>query len=203
MPIRRLILLRHGETDGPSSLRYFGGTDIPLSAAGRAQMRRAALELRFVPIDLFLASTLRRSWESASIVSWGRPVRIEHDLREIHFGRWEGLTREEIQARDPDLFEQWQQAPEEFDYPNGEPRARFRERVHRAIDAALSAPGHTALAVLHKGVIREIVLHLTGQRLESGHPPLGERVVLTRRLDGPWRLGQRSSDPPGLHEKAA
>jgi len=203
MPIRRLILVRHGETDGESSIRYFGSTDVELSAQGRDQMRQVAGRLGHLEPDLYLASNLRRSWQAASLVSGGGSVRIERDLREISFGRWEGLTKEEIQARDPELFEQWQSRAEGFDYPGGEPRAAFQQRVQGCIDAVLAAPGHQAIGVLHKGVIREIVRHLTGENLEADHPELGERVIVTRRQDGSWGLGQRSSDPAGLDNRAA
>lgn len=203
MPIRRLILVRHGETEGESSIRYFGSTDVELSAQGRDQMRAIAGKLGHLEPDLYLASTLRRSWGAASMVSGGASVRIERDLREISFGRWEGLTKEEIQARDPELFSQWEAGAEGFDYPGGEPRAAFQERVRACIDAVLNAPGHQAIGVLHKGVIREIVQHLTGEALPADHPELGERVIVTRRMDGSWGLGQNSSDPVGLDNRAA
>lgn len=203
MTIRRLFLIRHGETEGGSSTRYFGSTDVDLSAEGRDQMREVATGLTGVPADLYLASTQRRSWRAAGLVCQGRPVRLERDLREIDFGQWEGLTREEIEARDPALFAEWQSEAPGFDYPGGEARAAFQERVGRAIDAALAAPGHTAVAVLHKGVIREIVRHLTGETLEADRPSLGEALAVTRRPDGSWGIGQRSSNPPGLEEAAA
>lgn len=203
MPIRRLILIRHGETDGESSVRYWGSTDIGLSAEGRAQMRRAASELRSEAADLYLASTLKRSWAAAAIVSRGANVRIEADLREIHFGRWEGLTREEIKAQDPTLYEDWQARVEDFEFPGGELRGDFQARIGRALEQVVAAYGHIAIAVLHKGVIREIVRQLTGEAPAPDQPEIGGRTLLTRRGDGSWHLGQRSTDPPGVNEVAA
>ncbi|MBW2242912.1 MAG: histidine phosphatase family protein [Deltaproteobacteria bacterium] len=203
MPIRSLILVRHGETDGESSVRYHGSTDVGLSAEGRAQMRRVAGELRDEPADLYIASTLKRSWAAAAIVSRGAQVRIEADLREVHFGRWEGLTREEIQAQDPALFEDWQAGAVGFEYPGGELRADFQARIGRAVERIASASGHTAVAVLHKGVIREIVQQLTGETPAAEQPEIGGRILLTRRGDGTWHLGRRSTDPPGVNAEAA
>ncbi|MCP5058908.1 MAG: histidine phosphatase family protein [bacterium] len=203
MPIRSLILVRHGETDGESSVRYHGSTDVGLSAEGRAQMRRVAGELRNEPADLYVASTLKRSWAAAGIVSGGAQVRMEADLREIHFGRWEGLTREEIQARDPALFEDWQAGAAGFEYPGGELRADFRERIGRALERIASAPGYTAIAVLHKGVIREIVQQLTGEAPAAEQPEIAGRILVTRSSDGTWHLGRRSTDPAGVNEQAA
>ncbi len=202
MALRQILLVRHGETDGESSVRYFGSTDVDLSEEGRAQMRRLAPRLAGRRIDLWLASNLRRSWSAAAIVSRGARVRIEPDLREIHFGEWEGLTREEIAARDPVLFEDWQAGKEGFEYPGGEARASFQARIAGVVERLLAGPDRFVAGVLHKGVIREIARQLTGEDLPREEPALAESVVLTRVADGPWVRGQRSSDPPALAASA-
>jgi broad specificity phosphatase PhoE len=203
MPLRKLILIRHGETDGQSSVRYHGSTDVPLSEAGRAQMRRVASRLRETPIDRWVGSSLSRSWQSAAIASRGAQVKLEADFREIHFGRWEGMTAEEIRASDPVRYEDWQKGAEGFEYPNGEPRAAFRTRVGSALARLLAEDGHTGACVLHKGVIREIVRALTGSALDRSKLAVGELVELTHTAAGEWVLGSRSSNPAALSEEAA
>ncbi|MDX1648521.1 MAG: histidine phosphatase family protein [Myxococcota bacterium] len=200
MPVRQILLVRHGETDGESSIRYHGSTDLELSDSGREQMRRLGAQLARDAFDLVVASPLKRSWRAAWLVGGGRPVRLESDLREIHFGRWEGLTREEIEARDPVLYEDWQKGAEGFEFPGGEARESFRERVGRGLERILAADASSVLAVLHKGVIREIVRRLTGEELDGEAPEVGELVWVTRLPDGTWFLGKRSSDPPPLRE---
>jgi len=199
---RQILLVRHGETNGASSIRYFGSTDVELSAHGRAQMAQAASALASRRVDLWLASNLRRSWVAAGIVGRGAPVRIDPDLREVHFGQWEGLTREEIQARDPVLFQDWQAGAEGFEYPGGEARAAFRSRVGRALERITASGAANVAGVLHKGVIREMARQLTGAPMPMDQPPLGGVVILTRVAGGPWVLGERSSDPPGLAASA-
>lgn len=203
MPLRRLLLLRHGETDGASSVRMVGSTDADLSEQGRDQMRRAAAQINLEAVDLVVASPLKRSWRAAWIVGRGAMVRLDADLREIHFGRWEGLSHEEIEARDPVLFADWRAGAAGFEFPGGEPREAFRERVGRGLERLLAADAHTALAVLHKGVIREIVRRLLDEPLPADRPALAELVTLTRRPDGTWFAGTRSSNPPALEEGAA
>ena len=61
--LRRLVLIRHGETVGESSVRFHGSNDVELSAEGRALMREVGRGLRGEVFDLVLASPLRRSWE--------------------------------------------------------------------------------------------------------------------------------------------
>jgi broad specificity phosphatase PhoE len=195
--LRQLVLVRHGETDGESSQRFHGSADIDLSAEGRAQMARVAAGLVRVP-DLVVASPLRRSWRAAAIAGKGAPVRLELDFREIDFGRWEGLTKAEIQARDPVLFEDWQRRTPGFEFPGGELRGAFLERVQRGLDRLLGANARDALVVIHKGVIRTVVETLTGEALPPDEPALGDQLVLTRNPDGTWYRGQHSSNPPGL-----
>jgi broad specificity phosphatase PhoE len=111
----RLTLVRHGETHGESSIRYYGRTDVPLSQVGRAQMQRvraAFICQRFVAT---YSSTLSRSAEAARIVTGGaQPVTPMAGFNEIDFGEWEGFTAEQIRERQPALYAQWQERRGEF-----------------------------------------------------------------------------------------
>ncbi len=196
--LRRIVLVRHGETEGQSSIRFFGTTDVDLSREGRAQMRAVAARVGRERFDLVMASPLRRAWRSAGIVSPGAAVRVEPDFREVDFGRWEGLTREEIQARDPILAEDWEKGSADFQYPQGESRRDFAARVGRGLESLLAARGASALLVVHKGVIRAIYAQLTGGPIEGERPELGELVELTAVAPGRWIEGRRSSNPPDL-----
>src|SRR5262249_27537113 len=115
---------------------------------------------------------------------------------EIDFGRWEGLTAEEIEAQDPVLYRAWRENAADFEFPGGEQRAAFRERVGEGLAALARAGAENALVVAHRGVIRALGLHLLGAP-PATPPELGEIVSFTR--DGErWFLGRRSSNPPAL-----
>ena len=130
--LKRLVLVRHGETAGQSSIRYYGVTDVPLSDVGRAQVLAAKRRIGGETYRGVWASTLCRSWESARIVAPGGGIRLDSDLREIDFGDWEGLTKEEIAVHDPAGFAEWQEQKLDFTFPGGETRNEFRARVARA-----------------------------------------------------------------------
>jgi broad specificity phosphatase PhoE len=196
--LRRIVLLRHGDTVGNSRERFHGSNDVELSDEGRAQIRAAAFALRRECFEAVVASPLRRAWESAAIVSGGAPVRLEPDFREIDFGLWEGLTASEIEARDPVLYRDWQARAPGFEFPSGELRARFRERVLRGLDRLRVGGLRSVLVVAHKGVIRTIAESLLGMALEAATPPLAGSVTLTRRAEREWYRGCHGSDPPGL-----
>ena len=151
----RILLLRHGETEGESSIRYHGATDVTLSDLGREQIRAARASLPDDAIDRVVASPLSRAWESACIVRPGAAVVLEAGFREIDFGRWEGLTAGEIEAVDPPLYRAWREGRPDFDYPGGERRSAFRARVEQGLRRQLSSGARSPLIVAHKGVIRD------------------------------------------------
>lgn len=168
----KLILVRHGETEGQSSIRYHGRTDVALDARGRCQMKAAARALAHEAFTKVFASTLIRSLEGARIIAGEAAsiVTIEEFI-EIDFGKFEGLTLEEIREAYPQEFERWQRMRLEasYRYPGGESGADFRTRVRSGLermfglwrDESAEFVG-TALLVAHRGVIRIILQHLVG-----------------------------------------
>ena len=186
--LRRLVLLRHGETDGQSSIRFHGKTDVALSKEGLAQAHTARHALCQEVFDRVVSSPLQRAWASALIVTAGAPVELESNFREVDFGRWEGLTAEEIRARDPALYERWQAKEPDFEYPGGEMRAHFQARVLAGLARIEHSPSDRVLVVTHKGVIRTIALQLLGAPIDEARLSLGGSVTFTRAPDGGYRL---------------
>jgi broad specificity phosphatase PhoE len=197
--LRRIVMVRHGETEGLSSVRFHGSADVRLSEEGRAQLRAAARKLRGEMFELVAASPLQRSWQGAWIVSGGAPVRLFPEFREVHFGYWEGMTAEEIERSNPALYRDWQSGAAGFEYPGGELREAFRARVARGLDALLASGASSVLLVGHKGVIRTLAERLLDTPLSEG-PSLGGVVSVSRGADGRWIEGTRSSNPAGLDE---
>ena len=201
--LRRLVLVRHGQSVGNSAQRLIGSGDPALAPEGAEQMLRARAHLVGQVVDLVVASPARRAWQSAEILTGGVPARLDADFREIDFGRWEGRTLEELEASDPIAFRQWREGAPEFEYPGGEPRARFRARVTHGLERLLSAPATGALVVAHKGVVRVLVEALIGEPLaDRAQPALGDVLFATRRPGSHWALGVRSSNPPGVANPA-
>lgn len=199
--LRRIVLLRHGNTVGNSHERFHGAADVALSDEGRVQVLAAGQALAREVFDVVASSPLSRAWESAKLLAGKHPVLLLPELREVNFGHWEGLTAEEIEARDPSLYRAWREQPAEFNYPGGERRVDFRARVAGSLAALERTGARNALVVAHKGVIRALAEHLLGEALEVGIPELAGEVSLTRVGDR-WLRGKRSSDPEALREVA-
>jgi broad specificity phosphatase PhoE len=187
--LRRLVLVRHGETVGESSIRYHGTNDVALSDAGRAQMRRVGAALSGEVFDAVYTSTLQRTVASARVIAPAQVPEAVPGFDEIHFGRWEGLTREEIEARDPELFHQWRNASGDFAYPEGDRVSSFRARVAAAWRELLGRAPERVLVVAHRGVISSVLaetLALDPAELRAWRIHLGSIHVLVRQGGG-WR----------------
>jgi len=192
--LSRIVLVRHGETAGQSSIRYYGATDVPLSELGRMQARAARRRIPGETFEAVWASTLCRAWESARIIAPSHGVRLEADFREIHFGRWEGLTREEIEQVDPAIFADWQARKPGFEFPEGETRPDFRRRIERGLWRLRESGARSALIVSHKGVVRTLLELVTEQTLEAEMPELGGVIHASRNPSGEWSTGRNGSD---------
>lgn len=187
--LRRLVLVRHGETVGQSSIRYYGATDLALSELGLQQMRAVAAALQDETYDLVLTSALQRTRVAAELIKPQTPRRIVPGFNEIDFGAWEGWTKEEIAARDPQGFALWQSDAHRFAYPGGDSVPAFRARVAGAWhEVAASAPEHLLL-VVHRGIILTIaseLLALSDAERTAWPTALGSIHVLEHSPQG-WR----------------
>ena len=175
-------------------MRYYGATDVPLSTLGREQAHATRRAIPGTTFESVWSSTLSRAWEFAEIIAPEHPVRIDASFCEIDFGRWEGLTREEIQAIDPELSALWQTGGSDFGFPEGESRARFRARIEAGLARIQASGVRSALVVAHKGVVRTLLELVTGQTLPPDLPELGGVVQAYRDLGGSWRTGRQGSD---------
>jgi broad specificity phosphatase PhoE len=95
-----MLVCRHPETVGNVERRYVGAGDTPLTERGRTQAEALTSAIvAFAPSEILSSPRDRASAvASAAGRQLGMPVRIEEDLREIGFGKAEGLTYDEAQA---------------------------------------------------------------------------------------------------------
>lgn len=164
-PPTRLLLIRHGETEGAVTARFHGRSDVPLSSLGERQMEALAEILRDHPLAAIYASDLDRSVRSAEIVArpHGLDPMAEPAFREIDMGRWEGLTWEEIKARDSDRAARWCESPGVVSFPGGESVMDVRARLMPALEKMLDANrGQTVALVAHGGTNRLILCEAMG-----------------------------------------
>ena len=156
-----LDLLRHGETTGGSGFR--GSTDDALTDQGWAQMHQALSDV--AGWDLLISSPLQRCRMFAEQLAAARkvPLRIEADLRELHFGEWEGRNAAEILFADEQALGQFWNDPYGYTPPAAEPLQNFATRVLACV-ARLSdeLAGQRVLVITHGGGIRLLLAQARG-----------------------------------------
>ena len=142
-----LLLTRHGQA-AEGDVMLGGQLDVPLLPRGREEAEALARRLSGVRIDRIVSSPMLRALETAQTIATGRPVEVDERLRELDYGRWEGLTYAEIDAHDPELRARWEHDPAATHSPGGESgddvAARALNFLVDLIEAEESASNGTA-----------------------------------------------------------
>lgn len=161
----RILLLRHAETDWNRERRFQGWRDVPLSATGREQAESAARLLAATRIDAVWSSPLARARDTAAIIAAPHRLAVQESeaFREMGFGDWEGLTRDEVRERYPDAHRAWAETPHEAAWPGAEPLAAVRGRALAGLEALRAAhTGQTICLVSHGITGRLLILEALG-----------------------------------------
>ena len=164
---KRIILVRHGETDWNKQGRFQGQIDIPLNQNGKAQAKAASEFLKTISIQKAFSSSLSRPRETAQIILKEHPgidISLKNNLKEIGHGKWEGKLESEIKSDWPGLLEAWKTLPEKVQMPDGE---NIKEVSTRSITGWREIckdlkNDETALVVAHDAVNKTILCHLLG-----------------------------------------
>src|SRR5437660_6204533 len=161
----RVFMVRHGATVMSAEDRFAGATDVALSDEGREQTRRLAERLSHEKVAAVYASPLGRTVETAQILAAPHQLEIQprDGLREISHGRWEQMTRREVEEKFPEEAAEWEKDPYTFAPLGGESGLSVTARALPAlIEIVRSHPGEHVLVVSHKGTIRLLLSSLLG-----------------------------------------
>jgi broad specificity phosphatase PhoE len=180
----RIALLRHGPTLWNAQGRIQGHTDIPLSDEGLEKMRGLLPPPPFEQARVFVSPS-RRARQTAEALGL-RDASWDPRLMEQNCGRWEGLSRAEILARDgEDAFGRAGHALA-FQPPGGESTAELHDRV-AAFLKDKAREGGDAIAVAHLGVLRAAYTLATGWDMATPMPPdldVSKVLILDLAPDG-------------------
>jgi alpha-ribazole phosphatase len=163
--ITYIDLLRHGEVEG--GVRFRGSNDHPLTAEGWAQMWAAVgTDIHW---DRIVTSPLARCADFARALSRYRsiPLEINENLRELHFGAWEGRTVAELMAEHTEALTRFWQDPLNHPPPDAEPLTQLQSRTLTVWNSVLARyPREHILLITHGGPIRILLCHLLEKPLD-------------------------------------
>ncbi len=143
--------VRHGPTHEKT---FVGWRDVPADLSDQAQIER--LNAHLPQTALLISSDLIRCTATADRLEQTTRTRLPHhaDLRELHFGVWDGMHFKEVAARDPELSRAYWETPGDVQAPKGESWNQTAARVTEVVNAMNTAhPKAHIIAVAHFGVI--------------------------------------------------
>jgi 2,3-bisphosphoglycerate-dependent phosphoglycerate mutase len=213
-----LLVIRHGESQPALEDTTFpvrdGHADPPLDPRGHAEAQRVADRLADEAIAAIYVTPLQRTAQTAAPLAerLGLDVRVEHHLREVHLGEWEGAEfRRRVRNGDPLAMRMW--AEQRWDViPGAETMEALESRVRAGIARIAAAHPDQRVAVFtHGGVIGMIAALATGGRtfafvgadnaslthlvVTAGGEP-EQRGWILRRFNDTGHLGTDLDRPP-------
>jgi phosphoserine phosphatase len=170
----KLFLIRHGQTEWNSQGRYQGEQDTILTETGIKQARLARKYLSRVNFANFYSSPKKRALQTANIITDGLKIQINirENLKELNFGKWEGLTFENINASYRQDYQKWLSDPFNNAPTGGENFKVLIERTGSEINKIVNenTDGSNVGIVTHGGVIIGLLvkwLQIPSQRWRS------------------------------------
>ncbi len=130
-----LLLVRHSSTDW-TKFGFLSETDINLNESGLKKAEELALKMRDLKIDAIFSSPMKRTMNTARKIANLKNLKVVpcNDLKEVNFGIFEGMSREEARKSYPSLFEEREKNKWIFTIPNGENYESAYERVTNFVE---------------------------------------------------------------------
>lgn len=169
----KLLLIRHGATQGNLEHRYIGCTDEPLAPQGMTTLQTK----HYPACEVLAVSPLRRCVQTAEILFPGQEMRLCPDFRECDFGRFEGKNYAELNG-DP-VYQSWIDSGGTASFPDGETPAAFQARCTAAFSQLVrQCTGAESLAIVaHGGTMMSILSAYDGGDYFSYQMPNGAAYV--------------------------
>ncbi|CAI4201678.1 Putative phosphoserine phosphatase 2 [Acinetobacter baumannii] len=167
----RIDLLRHGESQYSHTLR--GHLDDELTAKGWQQMQSTIEQVTNQTWDVIVSSSLKRCACFAEQLAKTAelPLLVNHDLKEMYFGEWEGVSTQQIYENSPELLANFWQKPSQYCPPCAETLNQFQTRVLKGFQDLLGYMQKQnlqhALVVTHGGVIKLLACLARQQPLDD------------------------------------
>ena len=169
MNATRIIAIRHGETDWNVQTRIQGHMDIDLNTTGLWQAAQLHLGLAHEEIAQVYTSDLSRAQRTAQAFAGvlKLPLHIEQDLRERHFGIYEGLTWRELEERHPSEALAWRSREPHWTPPEGESLDMLRHRIVGVVSRLAAKHRGQQIAIVTHGGVLDILYRVATHQLDQ------------------------------------
>jgi alpha-ribazole phosphatase/probable phosphoglycerate mutase len=154
----RIYLARHGEVLNHGV--YNGQADVDITLTGLKQMERLRDLLKDKNLSAVYCSDLLRTRKGAEIISQPHGLVFQGfpHFREMHFGRWQGLSYLEVIERYPSDIPQWVNNLETFRIPEGESIAEVRDRAIPKLQELVEFHRGQEIVLVCHGALNRVIL---------------------------------------------
>ncbi len=155
--MKRIYLIRHGETESNRRGIFRGRLDIPLSDTGEKQAESLKKYFKNISIEIVFSSPLKRALKTAEIAFNQKQIIKEELINNLDLGDWSGVEKEKIRVNFPEKWNIWKKSPEEIKFPNGETLNDVYKRAEMFLTKILKMKEENIVVVSHRSVIKIIL----------------------------------------------
>jgi alpha-ribazole phosphatase len=164
----RIYLIRHGETEYNQKGCYYGWTDCSLAKEGIEQAVNLKKAFQNIEYDVILSSDLKRAIETARTINDGKEPEMDVRLRELNFGKWEGLNYQDIMDQYTEHWNSWIADWVNATPTEGESVACMYSRITQYMKEILEQYQDKSIVIVsHLGTLRMIAVYLLGLSLDK------------------------------------
>ncbi|MEM9817169.1 MAG: histidine phosphatase family protein [Cyanobacteria bacterium P01_D01_bin.6] len=206
-----VYMLRHGETEASHFDVFSGKMNPDLNSAGVEMAEHFAQKYAQLPWEAVYVSPMQRTQSTAKpfCKATGLDMQLRDGLKEMSFGEWENLTKEQVQEKFPDDYVRWLTEPAWNPPTGGESAVQVASRASLVISEIQEK--HTdgnVLVVAHKSTLRVVLCNLLGIDLGRYRDrityPVASVSVVKFDVHGPLLMkhGDRSHLPAALDNRS-
>lgn len=164
-----IILVRHGETQWNVAEIFRGRTDIELNETGIKQAELLAEYLSKTKVDAIYSGPLKRALKTAEIIAGYHKLAVDiaPGLTDFNYGKWQGLSHQEVKDKYKELYQKWINHPDRVKMPAGESLDDVRKRAMDVVAQVIARYEGTVVLVSHRVVNKVLICTLLG--LDNSH----------------------------------
>jgi len=155
-----IILARHGETDWNLNEIFRGTVDVPLNDTGLKQADLLGEYLKDTKIDAVYSGPLQRTIKTAEAIASHQAleVKIAPGLTDINFGKWQGLSHQEVREKYREIYSEWTNHPERVKMPDGESLDDVRERSLAVVEELIGKYDEGRIVMASHRVVNKVLI---------------------------------------------
>jgi phosphoserine phosphatase len=169
---KRILLVRHGETEWNRTHRFQGRSNTPLNETGIRQADAVAVMLKDESLTVVYSSPLSRALDTARRIKAYHPQPLlieEPGFIEMDLGEFDGMEAREWARQNPDFMKSWWENPGKLKMPGGESLEEVQERAVRTLNRIVDGlPQNSSILICsHNFVILSLLCHAKGLLLDG------------------------------------